>query len=72
MRNWITALLFLAATCIAGPGKPAKGQLRWAYPPKKAPMRVRLVAIAISLVRMAALYAFLVWVVLRRERASVL
>jgi len=50
-RNWIAALLFLAAACIGGPGWQAEGQLRWDYPPKKAPMRVRLVAIAISLPR---------------------
>jgi hypothetical protein len=51
MKNWTAALLFLAATCIGGPGRQAEGQLRWSYPPKKAPMRVRLVAIAISLPR---------------------
>ena len=51
MRNWIAALLFLAAACIGGAGRQAEGQLRWSYPPKKAPMRVRLVAIAISLPR---------------------
>src|SRR5260221_1424051 len=46
MKNWITALLFLAATCIGGPGKHAEGQLLWPGPPKRAPIRVRLVAIA--------------------------
>src|ERR1044071_9666223 len=51
IRKWIAALLFLAAACIGGPGRQAEGQLRWDYPPKKAPMRVRLVAIAISLPR---------------------
>jgi len=51
MRNWVAALLFLAAACIGGAGRQAEGQLRWDYPPKKAPMRVRLVAIAISLPR---------------------
>ena len=50
-RNWVAALLFLAAACLGGPGRRAEGQLRWNYPPKKAPMRVRLVAIAISLPR---------------------
>src|SRR5947209_18331801 len=49
MKNWITALLFLAATCLGGPGKQAEGQLRWpTYPPKKEPMRVRLVALAFA------------------------
>ena len=51
MKNWTTALLFLAAACIGGPGRQAKGQLRWDYPPRKAPIRVRLVAEAISLPR---------------------
>ncbi len=51
MKNWTTALLFLAATCIGGPGRQAEGQLRWSYPPRKAAIRVRLVAIAISLPR---------------------
>jgi hypothetical protein len=49
MKHW-TALLFLAATCLGGPGRRAEGQLRWNYP-KKAPIRVRLVALAISLPR---------------------
>lgn len=48
MKNWTTALLFLAATCIGGPGRQAEGQLRWPDPPKKAPMRVRLVAVALA------------------------
>jgi hypothetical protein len=51
IKKWITALLFLAAACIGGPGRQAEGQLQWSYPPKKAPIRVRLVAIAISLPR---------------------
>ncbi|MGZ7063948.1 MAG: hypothetical protein ACXVKD_13950, partial [Candidatus Angelobacter sp.] len=45
MKNWTIALLFLAATCIGGSGRQAEGQLRWSYPPTKAPMRVRLVAV---------------------------
>ena len=51
MKNWTTALLLLAATGFGGSGRQAEGQLRWAYPPKKAQMRVRLVALAISLPR---------------------
>jgi hypothetical protein len=51
MKNWTTVLFFLAAICIGGSGRQAEGQLRWSYPPKKAPMRVRLVAIAVSLPR---------------------
>jgi hypothetical protein len=41
-------VLFLAATCIWGPGRHAAGQLVWTYPPKKAPIRVRLVAVALA------------------------
>jgi len=48
MRNWTAALLFLTATCIGGAGRQAEGQLRWDYPPKKAPIRLRLVAIAFA------------------------
>jgi hypothetical protein len=48
IRNWTTALLFLAVTCIGGAGRQAEGQLRWDYPPKKAPIRLRLVAIAFA------------------------
>ncbi|HKD79417.1 MAG TPA: hypothetical protein VKH81_06960 [Candidatus Angelobacter sp.] len=46
MKIWTKVLLFLAATCIWGPKKQAEGQLRWQYPPKKATIRVRLVAVA--------------------------
>src|SRR5215475_3828219 len=47
MKSWAKVLLFLAVTCIWGPRKQAEGQLRWPpYPPKKAPIRVRLVAVA--------------------------
>jgi hypothetical protein len=42
---------FAAATCIGGSGRQAEGQLRWSYPPKKEAIRVRLVAVAISLPR---------------------
>lgn len=48
MKNWTKVLLFLAATCIGGSGRLVEGQLRWHYPPKKAPMRVRLVAVALA------------------------
>lgn len=46
MKNWTKVLLVLAATCIGVPGRQAEGQLRWQYPPQKAPIRVRLVAVA--------------------------
>jgi hypothetical protein len=48
MKNWTTALILLAATCIGGPGRQAEGQLRWPDPPKKTRMRVRLVAIGLA------------------------
>src|SRR5581483_6478496 len=50
MRNWTTALLFIA-TCFGVFGKQAQGQLHWPDPPRKAPMRVRLVAVALALPR---------------------
>jgi hypothetical protein len=47
MKNWTRLLLFLAAACMGSSGRQAQGQLRWPdYPPKKAAMRVRLVAVA--------------------------
>lgn len=46
IKTWTGVLLFLAVTCFGGGGRHAEGQLRWAYPPKKAPIRVRLVAVA--------------------------
>jgi hypothetical protein len=48
IRNWMAALLFLVATCIGGADRQAEGQLRWEYPPKKVPIRLRLVAIAFA------------------------
>jgi hypothetical protein len=50
-RNWTAALLFLAATCITDVNRQAEGQLRWPDPPKKASMRVRLIAVALALPR---------------------
>jgi hypothetical protein len=48
MKKWTIAVLFLAASCLAGSGRQAQGQLQWPEPPRKAPVRVRLVAIALS------------------------
>jgi len=48
MKNWTRVALFLAAACISGSGRHAEGQLRSSYPPKKAPIRVRLVAVALA------------------------
>jgi hypothetical protein len=45
IRNWTKVLVFLVVACIWGPRKQAEGQLRWQFP-KKAPIRVRLVALA--------------------------
>ena len=46
LKNWTKVAFFLVATLIGVPRRQAEGQLRWSYPPKKAPMRVRLVAVA--------------------------
>jgi hypothetical protein len=62
IKNWTTALLFLAATCIGGSGRVAEGQLRWNYPPKQVPIRVRLVALAISLPRSSFFKSYEVFV----------
>ena len=52
MTNCTRALLFMAAICIAGFSRQAEAQLRWPeYPPKTAPLRVRLVALAWTLPR---------------------
>jgi hypothetical protein len=40
MKNWTTALLFLALTCIGSSGRQAEGQLRWPDAPRKAHLRV--------------------------------
>lgn len=48
LKNWTRAVLLLALTCIAGSGTHAQGQLRWPDPPKKAPMRIRIVALALA------------------------
>jgi hypothetical protein len=62
MKKWTTALLFLAATCLGGSGRRAEGQLRWPDPPKTAPIRVRLVAVAISLPRSSFFKSYEVFV----------
>jgi hypothetical protein len=51
MRNWTTALLLLAATCIGGLDGQAQAQLHWPDPSKPAPMRIRLVALSSALPR---------------------
>src|SRR5436305_5906561 len=52
MINRTRALLFLAAICIGSLSRQAEAQLRWPdYPPKTAPVRVRLVALAFTLPR---------------------
>jgi hypothetical protein len=51
MKNWTAALLFVIATCLGTSGRRAEGQLRWPDPPPRVPMRVRLVALALTLPR---------------------
>lgn len=47
VKKWTGILLFLAATYMGCPVNQVEGQLRWPdYPPKKSPLRVRLVAVA--------------------------
>ncbi|HZU29689.1 MAG TPA: hypothetical protein VFB79_01150 [Candidatus Angelobacter sp.] len=46
MKNWTTALIFLAMICLGGSGMQTEGQLLSNYPPKTARMRVRLVGVA--------------------------
>jgi len=48
MKNWTKVLLLMATTCIGGSGRQAEGQLHWNYPPPKAHIRVRLVAVALA------------------------
>src|SRR5689334_15027134 len=62
MKKWTTALLFLAVTCIGGPGRQVEGQLRWPDPPRKAPVRVRLVALALALPRSSFFSSYEVFV----------
>lgn len=62
MKNWTTALLLLAAICIVGPGRQTEGQLRWPDPPKKAPLRVRLVAVSLALPRSSFFSSYEVFV----------
>ena len=47
MKHWIAALI-LATTCLGATGKAYDTQLRWPDTPKKASMRVRLVAVALA------------------------
>lgn len=48
MKIWITAGILLAAICFGGSGRRAEGQLHWPDPPRSTPMRVRVVALALS------------------------
>lgn len=47
MKYWTRVALVLLVACMGSPGRRAEGQLRWQYPPKKVPLRVRLVAAAL-------------------------
>ena len=62
MKNWTTALFFLVAICIGGSGREVEGQLHWPDPPRKAPMRVRLVALALALPRSSFFSSYEVFV----------
>jgi hypothetical protein len=46
MKNCTLTAIFLLAMFLVALEKPAESQLQWPEPPKKAPMRVRLVALA--------------------------
>lgn len=48
MKNWTAGLLLLTAISIGGSGRQVRGQLRWPDPPRKAHLRVRLVAVAFA------------------------
>lgn len=48
MKKWTIALFFLVAACFGRSGRQGEGQLRWPDPPRKAPIRVRLVALALA------------------------
>jgi hypothetical protein len=48
MKNLTAALIFVVATCVSGAMERAEGQLHWPDPPKKALMRVRLVAVSLA------------------------
>jgi hypothetical protein len=47
MKIWTAALVVVAAS-LGSTGNLVEAQLRWPDPPKKAPMRVRLVAVALA------------------------
>lgn len=47
VKNWTRILVFLVAAYIGASGMRAEAQLRWPdYPPKKVPIRIRLIAVA--------------------------
>lgn len=48
MKTLILIVTFLTATAVQETYGRAPGQLRWPDPPKKAPMRLRLVAVALA------------------------
>lgn len=51
MTRWTASLILLGAVWVGVLSKPVEGQLRWPDPPKRAPIRVRLVAEALALPR---------------------
>jgi hypothetical protein len=62
MKNWTTALVLVVASFIGGSGRQAQGQLHWPDPPNKAPMRVRVVALALALPRSSFFSSYEVFV----------
>jgi hypothetical protein len=48
MKNWTAALIVFSAACLVGTVERADAQLHWPDPPKKAPIRVRLVAVSLA------------------------
>jgi hypothetical protein len=51
MKSSTAALVVLAAVCVGGMSKPVEAQLRWPESPKRASMRVRLIAVALAVPR---------------------
>ena len=48
VQYWIAAVIFVFAASVVCTAVRAEAQIHWPDPPKKAPMRVRLVAVALA------------------------
>jgi hypothetical protein len=62
MKNWTTVLVFIVASFIGASGRRAEGQLHWPDPPQKAPVRLRVVALALALPRSSFFSSYEVFV----------